>query len=102
MSDDRERLTDGTIVNPDGSIIPPVDPDLMKRIEAAKDERGVVRDADLANGYHTALIRQSEEFDRLRGWVEPVIEQGSVFRLPQGEEVLLPYKDEDSATGRGR
>lgn len=49
MKDERERLPDGTIVNEDGSIIPPLDPDLVARLEAARDANGVIHDADLAN-----------------------------------------------------
>ena len=79
MPDDRKRLSDGSIVNEDGSIIPPLDADLVARMEAAKDANGVIDDPVLANEYFEALQRQGDEARRLAGWPEPVIEHGSVF-----------------------
>jgi len=89
MNDDRERLPDGSIVNEDGTTIPPIDADLMARVEAAKDERGVIRDADLATEYFEAMQKQGDEARPLAGWPEPVIEQGSVFpSVAEGDEPL--------------
>lgn len=91
--DNRERLPDGTIVNPDGSVIPPMDPDLLARIEAAKDERGVVHDPDLANEYFEAMVRQGDEIRRLAGWPDPIIEDGKVFPSAGEDAPALDYRE---------
>ncbi|MCW2926192.1 MAG: hypothetical protein JWM86_160 [Thermoleophilia bacterium] len=75
--------------------VPPIDPDLMHRVRAAADERGVVHDAELADEYFQALVRQNEEARRLRGWPEPVIEAGSVFPSAASGDVLPEYADGD-------
>lgn len=68
---------------------PPLDPDLVARMEAAADERGVIRDADLANEYHQALIEQAEAARVMRGDPEPIIEDGRVFpSTPEDEPPL--------------
>jgi hypothetical protein len=68
---------------------PPIDPDLLVRLEEAKDEHGVVRDADLADEYHRALIEQAEAARIMRGDPEPVIEDGRVFPSTAEDEPPL-------------
>lgn len=58
---------------------PPLDPALVARIEAAKDERGVIHDAELANEWFEAMVAQGEALRAAEGWPEPVIENGRVF-----------------------
>jgi hypothetical protein len=58
---------------------PPLDADLLARLEAATDDRGIVRDADLANEYHLALVERERAARVMRGDPEPIIEQGRVF-----------------------
>lgn len=91
MNDDRQRLPDGTIVNEDGSLIAPMDPDLVARMEAAKDAKGCIHDPALANEYFEALQKQSEDTRRINGWPEPVIEQGSVVPSAGEGEGPLSY-----------
>ncbi|MBC7461153.1 MAG: hypothetical protein H7287_07310 [Thermoleophilia bacterium] len=92
MNDNRERLADGTIVNPDGTHLPPLDADLMARMEAAKDEHGIIHDHVLAAEYFVALQAQNEELARQRGEahpVEPVPEGSRVFPGSDADGELL-------------
>ena len=68
---------------------PPIDPDLIARIEAATDERGVIHDPALAEQYFAAMQAQSEAAHALRGWPEPVIEDGRVFPSASEDEPPL-------------
>ncbi|MCW2962523.1 MAG: hypothetical protein JWM90_2910 [Thermoleophilia bacterium] len=91
MHDDRPRLPEGSIVNPDGSIIPPIPGELQARLDAAADEHGVIHDAGLADEYFTALVAQGDETRRRAGWPEPILEQGQVFpQAPDGDPLAPP------------
>lgn len=69
------------MTNPD---IPPIDPDLMRRLRAASDERGVIQEEALANEYFEALQKQEQQVREAQGIPEPVIESGSVFPSAPG------------------
>ena len=58
---------------------PPMNPDLVARMAAASDERGVIHDASLADEYFEAMQAQSAALNELLGRPEPVIEQGRAF-----------------------
>jgi hypothetical protein len=70
---------------------PPIDPELVALLEAARDADGVIRDAELADRYHAALIEQSKALDALMERPEPVIEHGNpVFPSFADEDEPLP------------
>jgi len=90
----RERRPDGTIVNAEGSVIAQLDPDLVSRMEAAKDEQGAIHDTSLANEYFEALQKQGKDTRRRNGWPAPSIEQGKVFPSAGEGQVLDFVEDE--------
>ncbi|MCW2922189.1 MAG: hypothetical protein JWL76_2063 [Thermoleophilia bacterium] len=69
---------------------PPMDPGLLAEIEAAKDARGVVHDAELADRYFEAMVAQQAAMHELMGRPEAIIEQGPVFPSFADEDDPLP------------
>ena len=75
-------------------IIPPMDPALIARMEAAQDEHSVIHDPELANEYFEALQQQGDAVRRRNAWPEPIIEQGKVFPSAGDAPVLDAREDE--------
>jgi hypothetical protein len=69
---------------------PPMDPELVAAMEAATDEHGVIRDAELADRYFEALVAQQAAMNELLGTPEPVIEHGPVFPSFADDDEPLP------------